>query len=530
MLIYLLKKIHNNKQFVKYAICGSTAALVDLLLLFVFTDLLNLWIVYSASLAFLAAFFVSFYLQKFWTFRDNNNKGTAKQMVMYFMVGVMNLSINAGGMYVLVDKFSMMYLFAQIIMGLSIATFSFSIYRFVIFRKKRKLKKIEKTEKSLRIKNKILIATGIFPPDIGGPATYAKNLRKEFKKLGYEVKVVTYGEKAYVNDKRDIFSINRNQNIFFRYFKYFWKIYRLLYWADVFYALDLVSAGLPAVLVAKLKNKKAVFRTGGDFLWEKAFQNGWTDLPLSEYYQAKKNLKEKIFLNFSKWVLNNFDLVFFSTDLQKNIYKKYYGLNDANVKLIPNALPQIDVPENSIARADNIVFAGRLIKLKNLDKLIKVFSEIKNDKIKLHIYGKGPQKNELEKIIIDLGQSERIKIMDSVSHGDLVQKIYECRFVILPSVTEISPNLALECLSIGKPILLTKHTGLGEEIMKKFITIDPLSGDDIKNKMEYLLDPQNLSLYEEAIKQAKRDKREWRDVAQDHVNIFKNFNDKNKNE
>lgn len=527
MVIYLLKKIHNNKQFVKYAICGSTAASVDLFLLFVFTDLLNFWIVYSASLAFVFAFFVSFYLQKFWTFRDNQKKGTMKQMIMYLMVGIMNLGINAGGMYLLVEKYEIMYLLAQIIMGLSVAIFSFSIYRFVIFRKKIKIKKAEKEGKRLDEKKRILIATGIFPPDIGGPATYAKNLRREFKNLGYEVKVVTYGEKSFINEERDLFAISRNQNIFSRYFKYFWKIYRLLDWADIFYALDLVSAGLPAVLVAKLKNKKAIFRTGGDFLWEKAFQAGWTNLPLAEYYPAKKNFKEKILLNFSKWVLKNFDLVIFSTDLQKNIYKKYYGLRDENVKLIPNALPQISAPEKNIARNNDVIFAGRLIKLKNIDRLIKVFSEIKNKDNRLLIFGKGPQKNELEKKIIGSGQAERIKIMDSISHGELLQKIYECGFVILPSVTEISPNLALECISMGKPLLLTKYTGLDEKKIKKVITIDPMSDNDIRDKIEYLLDPANLSRYEEELRKAWEEKREWRDVAGDHVNIFKNLNNKN---
>ena len=39
---------------------------------------------------------------------------------------------------------------------------------------------------------KILIATGIYPPDIGGPAKYAKSLRDEFAKLGHKVKIVKY--------------------------------------------------------------------------------------------------------------------------------------------------------------------------------------------------------------------------------------------------------------------------------------------------------------------------------------------------
>ena len=43
--------------------------------------------------------------------------------------------------------------------------------------------KINKTE--ARRKN-LLIATPIYPPDVGGPATYAKKIREEFKRRGIE--------------------------------------------------------------------------------------------------------------------------------------------------------------------------------------------------------------------------------------------------------------------------------------------------------------------------------------------------------
>ncbi len=39
---------------------------------------------------------------------------------------------------------------------------------------------------------KILICTGIYPPDIGGPAQYADNLKDEFLKQGNAVKILTY--------------------------------------------------------------------------------------------------------------------------------------------------------------------------------------------------------------------------------------------------------------------------------------------------------------------------------------------------
>lgn len=136
MIKFIIKQIYNYKIYIKYIISGGTAAFVDLALLYILTDILGIWYLLSASLAFVVAYFVSFYLQKFWTFRDNSRERIVRQMSLYFIVGVSNLGINAGGMYILVDKLNVMYMLAQVIMGGLIAIGSFLIYKFIIFRKR----------------------------------------------------------------------------------------------------------------------------------------------------------------------------------------------------------------------------------------------------------------------------------------------------------------------------------------------------------------------------------------------------------
>ncbi len=43
-------------------------------------------------------------------------------------------------------------------------------------------------------KNKILIATGIYPPDFRGPATMLEALPGALKGKGFEVRVITYSD------------------------------------------------------------------------------------------------------------------------------------------------------------------------------------------------------------------------------------------------------------------------------------------------------------------------------------------------
>ena len=105
MLDNLIRFIYRKKQYVKFIISGGTAAITDLVLLYIFTDILGLWYLISAAAAFIVAFFVSFFLQKFWTFRDNSRDRIFKQLGQYLTVGIVNLCINTMGMYVVVDKF-----------------------------------------------------------------------------------------------------------------------------------------------------------------------------------------------------------------------------------------------------------------------------------------------------------------------------------------------------------------------------------------------------------------------------------------
>lgn len=130
----ILKLVKKFKTIIKFFISGTTATAVDLLFLYVFTDVFGIYYLISSVLAFVVAFFVSFGMQKFWTFRDRSKDRIYKQFSQYLTVTLFNLLINTYGMYVMVEKYEIMYLVAQFLMGGFIAVISFISYRFVIFK------------------------------------------------------------------------------------------------------------------------------------------------------------------------------------------------------------------------------------------------------------------------------------------------------------------------------------------------------------------------------------------------------------
>lgn len=386
----------------------------------------------------------------------------------------------------------------------------------------------------VRKNKRILIATGIFPPDIGGPATYAESLIPELYRLGYEIAVVSYGNariKNYefrIKDQGQIIvnNIFRGQNIIVRYVKYFLAVWKLAGSADVIYALDIMSAGLPAVLAAKLRGKKAVFRTGGDFLWEKAVQSRWTGQPLRIFYAQALNRRERSLLALCRLILKGFDAVIFSSRLQADIYRDHYGLPESKIHHINNAFVVANeaaplVSPEEFGRA--IIFAGRLIKLKNLRRLLKVFEILSFDKdIKLYIFGSGPDKESLTELIDNLFLSDKVLIKDPIPKNDLLSAIRACLYVVIPSLSDISPNLALECIALGKAVILTRENGLERDISNHALTIDPLNEDDLQSKMEYLLDDNNRRQFEANLKDLDLPWRGWDVVAREHLDIFEN--------
>lgn len=507
------------KIFIKFIISGGIAGFIDLSLLYILTDILNIWYLLSAGLAFIIAFFVSFTLQKFWTFRDNNRKKFYQQISLYFIVGVMNLFLNTGGMYLLVDRFKIWYLLAQVIIGGFLGINSFLIYKFIIFKKKR-IESRKRGDGGL----KILIATGIFPPDIGGPATYVETLCQKLPKLGCEVRVITYSDDGVSNSKQ-IYRISRKQNIILRYFKYFWQVWKLSSWADIIYAHDLVSVGLPCALVKSLKLKiKLIVRLGGDFLWEKAYNNGWTDKPLRAYYEQPKNLKEKVFLVIYNFVLSRCDKIIFSTAWQKEIYEKYLNINSGKVVVIGNAFPEFNFVQGQdkilSSQNKNILFAGRLIKLKNLGVVLRVVEQLGG--VNLVIIGEGPEEGNLKKLAKQLKISNRVGFKEKMNNKKLSKEILNSFIVIIPSITDISPNLVFECIKLGKPIIVTRESGFYNKYKDSLIFIDPFSEDDIREKIMYLLKEENYSNYLNTVRSIDTS-RSKDDLASDHYNFFKNL-------
>ena len=144
--------IYNNafrhRQIIKYLIAGGTSTSSDILIYSLLVYFAGLWYVASSIISFTIAFWISFGLQKFWTFRDKNTEKIMKQTYLYFFVAITNLGISTALIYLFVDYIHIHKFLSKIFANATIATESFFVYRHFIFTKKVKFE-IEETSQEL---------------------------------------------------------------------------------------------------------------------------------------------------------------------------------------------------------------------------------------------------------------------------------------------------------------------------------------------------------------------------------------------
>jgi glycosyltransferase involved in cell wall biosynthesis len=120
-----------------------------------------------------------------------------------------------------------------------------------------------------------------------------------------------------------------------------------------------------------------------------------------------------------------------------------------------------------------LLFVGSLVKVKNVDGLIKSLSKSKTN-FKLALVGEGPERPRIEKLVRNLDLQDRVILLGQKSHKETLSIMKSCDVFVLPSKSETFSNVAVETLALGKPVIATKVGVLPEIESKNLYLIDNL--------------------------------------------------------
>lgn len=151
------------------------------------------------------------------------------------------------------------------------------------------------------------------------------------------------------------------------------------------------------------------------------------------------------------------DLVISQADAMTLELKDLYGVGHRQLKTINNPISQyfVDCPQRlNLETRGLILMSGRLVTQKGFDLGLRAFSialRICNHSLRMRIIGDGPLVNELKKICIELGIESNVKFDGFDS--DPCKAYDQSHFLLLPSRHEGFPNVAVEAMARGKPVV-----------------------------------------------------------------------------
>lgn len=171
--------------------------------------------------------------------------------------------------------------------------------------------------------------------------------------------------------------------------------------------------------------------------------------------------------------------------------------------VIPNPIMD-ELPDVSFNRKKEIVAIGRLSPEKNFNMLINAFAKLQNKDYKLLIYGDGPERSNLNKLILDLHMQNRVELKGNVTK--VVEHIKDSDIFVLCSSHEGMPNALIEAMAMGLACIATDVPSGGCRALLKNkingILVPVNSYDELLNALNFLIinQQEKESIQKESIK------------------------------
>ena len=312
---------------------------------------------------------------------------------------------------------------------------------------------------------KILITSPIFPPDLGGPATYVPSVAADLVRRGHDVTVVAFcSDPAPTGWPFRVVSIPRRW-LPLRYLHDFLAVLREAGRHDLVYINEHLA--LHVALAARLRGTPSIVRTYVDGTWEISHRLGWHDDTIDEYqlrhYGWKVELLRALQRTWWGWVRR---IIVPSRFIQGLV--EGHGVTPQKIALIHNAYhgPLAFDESRESCRQRLGVPAGRVVLLticrlmiwKGVDGLIRVLQSLPAGH-HLYVAGEGDELQSWTALASQLGLAERVHFLGHVPHEHLMAWIRAADVFLLNSTYEGLSHTLLEVMWLGTPAAVSAIGG-----------------------------------------------------------------------
>jgi glycosyltransferase involved in cell wall biosynthesis len=303
----------------------------------------------------------------------------------------------------------------------------------------------------------ILITVGIFPPDIGGPASFVPKISNFLVENGHNVKIICLSEVGnnHIEDNLDVIRIRRSNSLPIRWLKTIYQIVKNGRNSDLIFVNGL---GVESAIAALMLKKKLIRKIVGDPVWERAYNQKKTIESFDEFQNNKHSFLIEVQKLLRNWSVNSAEVVITPSDHLKNFVSEL-GFNNEILK-INNGVDITDIKRTNVHKADiNLLIISRLVIQKNINIVIEAMELLDNKNVKLSIIGEGGEFNKLEGVIHELNLQNRVQLLGKIDNNKISQFLLTADIFIQASDYEGLPHSVLEAINYEIPILSTEVGG-----------------------------------------------------------------------
>ena len=308
---------------------------------------------------------------------------------------------------------------------------------------------------------KVLMVTGIFPPDIGGPATYVPEISSELVKRGHRVTVVTLSDTLDYDDRSYSFRVHRIRRSIFKPLRFLLTVMRIFREGRHAQVLYVNGLYLEAVIANYWLRKPMVQKIVGDWAWERAANKGWVKDNFEEFQKRKYGLKVEMLKALRSFCGRRAESLIAPSHYLARVITTW-GVSASRIFVVYNAveLPSFAATTVPLKTRMNIVTVGRLVPWKQIDHLIEALAEIED--AGLVIVGDGPERTRLEDLVRATKLTDRIYFAGQRSQEETLDLMTACDLFVLNSSYEGFPHVVLEAMCAGLPVVATEVGGTPE--------------------------------------------------------------------
>jgi glycosyltransferase involved in cell wall biosynthesis len=311
---------------------------------------------------------------------------------------------------------------------------------------------------------RILIVSGIWPPEVGGPASHGPEFGQFLITRGHQVRAVTTARKAGAVDPGFPLTTSRSDRP---------RLIRLpagaaaviaaAKRADVIYATGMYTR---SALASTLHRVPLVLKLVNDPAYDRARSLGVFSGTLEEFQGCQAPSSVRALKWLRRLTLSRASRVVIPSRFFADIARGW-GLPEERISVVPNPAPLVDRDTSRDElrgalgiRFPTFVFVGRLVDAKNLPLVMTALRAV--PEASLVVVGDGPEREDLSRIIASSGLVERVSMKGALPRDAAIEWLRAADAAILPSKFENFPHAAVEALAAGTPVIATSVGGVPE--------------------------------------------------------------------